>query len=348
METSDSHPEDPIDFAEQPGEAGLITTTSPPPLFMDSAPVFYFDMQKAGQAATSGESASTTAADVLPNVQQAEAFQTVPAGTGSENLTPVMGLNGVAGLSTEPATVSSRAGQDGVEGGLKGSQNTTTAAVKSGQVSSRSGGMGTQFQGVLEGVARTRSDANLSGAKSVQTQKQSSTPSGTIDLNRPGSIRELAHIVRGRAGSRHSSMTLRLDPPELGQVRIDVRMQRQELTLRIQADTAAGQEVLQGKLGDLRDALERQGIQVKEMEVEWRSSNPISEATHHPDDQSPQERPYDGSAFDRSGGQSDGSHHDTRFALAGGAGDMDHAALLVNEEYDGIVGLAETGVDLIV
>jgi flagellar hook-length control protein FliK len=65
-------------------------------------------------------------------------------------------------------------------------------------------------------------------------------------------------------------LLLQLDPPELGQVRIDVRLHQQLLTLRIDAQTTAGQQALQSRLGDLRSALEQQGLQLGHVSVELR------------------------------------------------------------------------------
>ncbi len=349
-EQSESNPAVALNPADNSTEENSTTGASPMPLFMNSAPVFYFNMHGMGDFSAGGESVSVTTDGVNPtDVQPVGGVSVVPAGTVSEYTTPLAGITMAGGTSAAQATIPSVAGQGGSEGGLGGGQNSTMAAAsKSGDVSARPAGAGADFQGVLEGASRTRSDSNLSGAKSVQTQKQSNAASETIDLNRPGSIRELAHIIRGRAGSRNSSMTLHLDPPELGQVRIDVRMRQQELALRIQANTEAGHEILRSKLGDLRDALERQGIQVKEMDVEWRSPAPASETTHHSENPAHQEGHHDGSAFDRPGGQPDESRHDPRFVFGDGPGDVDHAALSTNEEYDGVTGLAETGVDLIV
>lgn len=125
-------------------------------------------------------------------------------------------------------------------------------------------------------------------------------------------------------------------------------MQQQELTMHIQADTQAGHEALQSKLGDLREALERQGIQIKEMDVEWRPPAPASTAPRDAHGQTPQEGAHDGSAFDRSGGQSDESNHHPGSAPGDGPGSYEQSVLMEKEEYDGVAGLAETGVDLIV
>jgi flagellar hook-length control protein FliK len=65
-------------------------------------------------------------------------------------------------------------------------------------------------------------------------------------------------------------MVLRLDPPELGQLRVDVRMHDQMLVLRFQAETQAGHDALQTRLTHLRAALEQHGIQLDRVEVEFR------------------------------------------------------------------------------
>jgi len=104
-----------------------------------------------------------------------------------------------------------------------------------------------------------------------------------IDMSEARAVSELARVVRTQLGGANSRMLLRLDPPELGQVQVEVRMHQQALDLRFQAETAAGQEALRSKLGELRSALEQHGIAVDQMVVEHRPRAP--DHPHSPGDQ---------------------------------------------------------------
>ncbi|NLX13316.1 MAG: flagellar hook-length control protein FliK [Phycisphaerales bacterium] len=347
---AEANNEDSNNSTDQAGGDDAIIAVLPAPLFMNGAPLLDFNMHGAGNLATDGEAVKqTTDGTVTTNATSSWASQLSPSVAASESAFASAGLHGGAGWSAEQSVASPNAGQSGSEGRQGGSaHSSTTAAVKGGDAAAQTRGTAMDFQGVFEGAARTSTDSSLKNVKTVPSQQQSSAASGTIDLNRPGSIRELAHILRGRAGLHNSNMTLRLDPPELGQVRIEVRMQQQELSLRIQADTEAGHDALHSKLGDLRDALERQGIQIKEMDVEWRPPASTPAAPRDADGQAPQDGPHDGSAFDRSGGQPDESRHHSEAASGGGTGNYEPGVLVEKEEYDWVAGLAETGVDLIV
>jgi flagellar hook-length control protein FliK len=96
----------------------------------------------------------------------------------------------------------------------------------------------------------------------------------TVKLDGPEGAQDLARVVRANMGARHSSMTLRLDPPELGAVRVDVRMHDAAMTVRFQAQTEAGCDALQGRLRELAGALEGQGIRLDRVEVEYRPPPP--------------------------------------------------------------------------
>ncbi len=87
-------------------------------------------------------------------------------------------------------------------------------------------------------------------------------------------------------------MTLRLDPPDLGVLRIEMRMQEQALTVRMEAQTMAGHDALRSRLSDLRSALEQHGVQVRQVEVEYRP--PAPPAQESGDRQNPAQNPFAG------------------------------------------------------
>ena len=147
-----------------------------------------------------------------------------------------------------------------------------------------------------------------------------------FNLQRSESVQEMARVVRSTIGGKNASMTLRLDPPELGQLRIDVRMHDQTLEVRIEADTKAGHDMLRTRLGQLRQALESQGVRLDQLDVQIRQPSPATDARGHDgstfsgqeqDGGSTQQSVGDGSAFQ------DRHEHPTQSASEGSASNGD-------------------------
>lgn len=207
------------------------------------------------------------------------------------------------------------------------------------------------FNTVMEAASRARAGASASTARRATGSNGSPGPDGTVNIRDAKAITELSRLVRSSIGSQRSVMMLRLDPPELGQLRIEVRMQQQTLTLRVEAQTPAGHEALQARLPELRHALEQQGIQVGRMDVELR---PPGMPTSTPDDAGTQPQTNHqqdaGAAGDHSqpGGQGDASspmHEPTATANGSQGNEVDAS----EEQEHGMHGdPAETGVDLVV
>lgn len=63
------------------------------------------------------------------------------------------------------------------------------------------------------------------------------------------------------------SLTLRLTPESLGQVRIDMQLERGSVAVRLEAGTAAAHELLESTLTMLRSSLESKGLSVERLSV---------------------------------------------------------------------------------
>ena len=75
-----------------------------------------------------------------------------------------------------------------------------------------------------------------------------------------------------RAGQRpmnaqQANIYLRLDPPDLGVLRVQLEVRGDTLTAHLHASNASAQEALAGRLSELRQTLENAGIQVDRLEV---------------------------------------------------------------------------------
>jgi flagellar hook-length control protein FliK len=117
-----------------------------------------------------------------------------------------------------------------------------------------------------------------------------SAPQGTSvnpSLNTADRARFIQRVARAfqTAGDQGGQMRLRLSPPELGSLQMQISLKQGALTAHIQADNSTAQQALLDSLPDLRDRLAQQNIRVERFEVELtgQSSGGLS--------QSPQGKP---------------------------------------------------------
>lgn len=134
-------------------------------------------------------------------------------------------------------------------------------------------------QGVATKSAATPALREPAGATFSQILATRLNPSDAID----GAARTLA----ASGGNGRHQVTLRLAPAELGQLRLDVRMEQGVMSLRVDADNAAAGRMIESRLGELREALAVHGISVERAEVVVRgdtSANlPGDQRQHHED-----------------------------------------------------------------
>jgi len=78
---------------------------------------------------------------------------------------------------------------------------------------------------------------------------------------------QLVRAIRLQTGPKHSSAQLQLHPPELGRVRVDVRMEGDQIQMDVRTETDAARELLTRRAAELRTALEQHGIFVDRFDV---------------------------------------------------------------------------------
>lgn len=72
------------------------------------------------------------------------------------------------------------------------------------------------------------------------------------------------------AGQRGGPIRLRLHPPELGALRLEIKLDAGAMTAHIEAETASAQAALLENLPALRDRLAEQGIRIEQFDVDLR------------------------------------------------------------------------------
>lgn len=76
-----------------------------------------------------------------------------------------------------------------------------------------------------------------------------------------------AKVFSASNNGGRQQVTLQLDPPELGQLRLQIRMHQDAMTLRVDANSQAVAKLIESRLPELRDALASHGIRVERSEV---------------------------------------------------------------------------------
>lgn len=78
----------------------------------------------------------------------------------------------------------------------------------------------------------------------------------------------LARGLQSAVAQRGGSVTLRLTPPEMGTVRIQMQITAARVSVQFHAETQQGQSMLTQQLGQLRTTLESHGLQVERITVQ--------------------------------------------------------------------------------
>lgn len=112
--------------------------------------------------------------------------------------------------------------------------------------------------------------------------------------------------LRLTAGAERGTARIRLEPPELGEVRIQARLEGQNLRVLVETETRQAGELLRGRLKELRDALEQHGLRTDRLEVVVAGADRVSQL----DDPQPSLWDRDGGGVhrgpDSSGGEGNG------------------------------------------
>lgn len=101
-------------------------------------------------------------------------------------------------------------------------------------------------------------------------------PAGLTDAASSQDAANSARLTRGlnnAVNQQGGTVTLRLTPPDIGTVRIQLNLQGTSVSAQFHAETDAGQRLLTQQLGQLRTSLESQGLNVEKLGVQGMSSS---------------------------------------------------------------------------
>lgn len=114
------------------------------------------------------------------------------------------------------------------------------------------------------------------GAATAQAASSGSgTPLATTPFTLPVPEEQVYQQVASRLtlvdGERHSRMTMRLYPEELGQVKLDLTVEGDRVRLQLHAQNQQVQEILEKYLPRLRESFEQQGLKLEDAQVTYDS-----------------------------------------------------------------------------
>lgn len=134
------------------------------------------------------------------------------------------------------------------------------AAEPAGRVSAAPPTAGGQDVGQQHSRAAERGTERAGQARDAEASQRS-------DTTRQADFARIIRALKLQAGTKSSSAVIRLDPPELGRVRIDLRMEEDLLSIRVEAATQKGRELLQSRIRELVESLAEHNIRVGRLEV---------------------------------------------------------------------------------
>ncbi len=166
---------------------------------------------------------------------------------------------------------------------------------------------------VVEGLTGPVSDP-ASGTRTVVGDRAglAGSPAPVTGNALQGAADTSAGLVRGlNAMVNHSGgvMTMRLEPPELGQVRVQMTIAQGTVTAHFQPATAEAQAILERSIPALRAALEAHGLAAERLTVQS-APQPAASARDQAHDQPGQERHHQDAGGGESRGRRDGAPQD--------------------------------------
>lgn len=237
-----------------------------------------------GAAPPAPTSPSATAPEAAPTTAALEESAPPPSATGpyaARVIAPTPGSDAhAAPHATEAHPVTdSPATSAAVSTGLNiALAHTASAASSSQAVQAPSPSSAAQSLQPTDATKATGTAPHKSNAESavprdtkagqVTDGAQRTESDGEIDAN----IQRILRLFHTRLGTERSVATLRLDPPELGMIRLHMDLRHDRLALGVETQTAAAQRLLSKQLDALRENLEASGVQLERVEIRTMSA----------------------------------------------------------------------------
>ena len=196
--------------------------------------------KSADRPATLTPSAAASSASALPSVAETAASQS--------------GMASAPAVPADGGILAERIGE------LLGARPAAESGGRAGSVSAA------EPVGTAES-ARKESSGSSRPADTPKPPPGRSHTAPEAAAGKRGAFDRLVRSVRTQVGPRVSTARLQLTPPELGRVRIDVRVVQERMELSIRAQTPEARDVLTSRLAELRTALADHGLTLDRCDV---------------------------------------------------------------------------------
>lgn len=117
-------------------------------------------------------------------------------------------------------------------------------------------------EGALREIGEARSGAARASRAAVTAPAPGSDAADRADLIER--VVRASRLAQSRGAAR---IRIVLEPPELGQIKVDLAVRQHVVTGKLQAESAAARDLILAHLGSLKEALESQGIPVGDFQV---------------------------------------------------------------------------------
>lgn len=176
-------------------------------------------------------------------------------------------------LSAAPATSVAFA-TPRVAGGVSASNLTAAASAGRHAVVAPAAGVQSTAGGRAElTTVVTRLEENSVGVR-ARVASKAAFARESEGAERAANLRRIVRVVQQHLRENSAHTVLRLDPPELGSLRLEMNLRGDALTLRIDTSTHLAQRLLQEDVEKLRQGLEAAGIQLARVEVRPPATTP--------------------------------------------------------------------------
>ncbi len=218
--------------------------------------------------------------------------------TSSDSAQPA-GISASTSANGTPAAGVQRFGQSAAARGvsIRSIKGDTAAALVSRALVSRS--EGSSAKAAADTALTSTAGPSNGGARFSEVASPASRPADLVaqllssnQSEAPDAVDQAARMLgaASRGGGRYQA-TLQLDPPELGAMRVQIRMHQQAVSLQVEVDSSRVHRLVERNLAQLREALAQHGIRVDRADVVVRTPDGQQAQFDRPQEQSDRGQP---------------------------------------------------------
>ena len=125
----------------------------------------------------------------------------------------------------------------------------------------------------VENQANTLTKPATDHVSQFGTSRQTANVTQDVRVDRARFVQRVAKAFQAM-GNRSGSVRLRLSPPELGSLRVDILVRNGMMSARVEAENPTARNLLLDNLPVLRDRLAQQNIKIEQFDVELTDHSP--------------------------------------------------------------------------